>query len=354
MRHTILILAVWFAILPAVALAQRTSASKFFDRPPEWFAGEEARAIAGNILSHQSSAGGWPKNTDTVTARFAGDPARIESSFDNSATTDELRFLARVITATGDRPATDAFLRGLDYILSARLPVGGWPQRSPPPHDYGRYITFNDGCTVRLMFFCREVARDDALYGFVDPARRQAAREAWEAGIEMILRAQIRVDGTLTAWCAQHDPNDFTPRPGRSFEPASISGCETIGIVRALMSVESPKPEVVQAVDAAVAWLESVKIEGIRVEDRPQEGTPRGYERFVVNDPDAPPMWARFYEIGTNRPIFCDRDGIVRYDLADIGVERRTGYQWLKYWPKNLLESEYPRWKANLRAAGHH
>ena len=63
--------------------------------------------------------------------------------------------------------------------------------------------------------------------------------------------------------------------------------------------------QVVAAVDGAVAYLDSVKITGIKVEDRKQEGTPKGFERYVVKDPDAPPMWARFYEIGTNKPIFA-------------------------------------------------
>ena len=60
----------------------------------------------------------------------------------------------------------------------------------------------------------------------------------------------------------------------------------------------------------------------------------------------APPIWARFYEIGTNRPIFSDRDSVIKYSLGEVGLERRTGYQWLKYWPKNLIEKEYPAWKA--------
>ena len=95
-----------------------------------------------------------------------------------------------------------------------------------------------------------------------------------------------------------------------------------------------------------------MKIPGIKVEDRPQKDTPRGFERFVVEDPSAPPMWARFYEIGSNRPIFADRDGVAKYGLAEIGYERRNGYSWLGTWPAPLLEKEYPAWKAKLAAGG--
>ena len=68
----------------------------------------------------------------------------------------------------------------------------------------------------------------------------------------------------------------------------------------------------------------------------------------MVKDPSAPPMWARFYELGTNKPMFSDRDGVVKYDLSEIGIERRTGYKWLGYWPKNFLEKEYPEWKKKV------
>lgn len=337
---------------PALA-APRTSVGQHFEKPPEWFRTPEAAAIADNVLTHQAPEGGWPSNVDTAAKPYDGtEPKTLRSTFDNSATTDELRFLARIASATGEARYAEAFFRGFDYILQAQYPVGGWPQQYPPRGDYSRYITYNDGVTARLMFFVREVARDEqGHYAFVDPARKSAAADAWERGIQCILKTQIRVDGVLTAWCAQHDDVTLEPRPARSFELASISGCETIGIMNALMSVENPSPEIIAAVDAAAAWLEKVKLPGIRVEDRPQEGAPRGYDRFVVEDPSAEPMWARFYEIGTNKPIFADRDGVKKYSLAEIGIERRTGYQWLKYWPKNTLEKTYPAWKARVSAA---
>jgi PelA/Pel-15E family pectate lyase len=67
-----------------------------------------------------------------------------------------------------------------------------------------------------------------------------------------------------------------------------------------------------------------------------------------VKDPAAAPLWARFYEIGTNRPLFSDRDGVKKYSLAEIGHERRNGYAWLGTWPRRLLEREFPAWKQKL------
>jgi PelA/Pel-15E family pectate lyase len=153
------------------------------------------------------------------------------------------------------------------------------------------------------------------------------------------------VKGKLTAWCAQHDEIDGRPRPARSYELVSLSGSESVGIIRLLMSLDQPDAATVAAVEGAVAWLESVKITGhkwVEVEDKSMPG---GKDRHWVEDAGAPPQWARFYEIETNRPMFCDRDGVVKYSVSEIGHERRNGYAWLGNWPQKLVESEYPQWR---------
>ena len=101
------------------------------------------------------------------------------------------------------------------------------------------------------------------------------------------------------------------------------------------------------AIEAAVAWLKSVQIKGLRLEQRQDPSLPEGRDVVAVQDPAASPLWARFYEIGTNRPIFSGRDGVIRYSLAEIEHERRIGYAWLGTWPARLLDSEYPSWKKN-------
>ncbi len=312
-----------------------------------WFAGAEGRRVVGNVLSHQSDHGGWPKNTDTTKRRFTGNRKDLQPTFDNGATTDELRLLARAFRATGEARCREAVVKGIDCILKAQYPTGGWPQRFPPGSGYPRHITFNDNAMVRLMELLREVHRDKT-YAFLDAGRRTTAREAFDRGVRCILKCQIRVDGRLTAWCAQHDEKDLRPRPARSYELVSISGSESVGIVRLLMSLERPDPEVVRAVEGAVAWFESARLAGIRVERRTDAKAPGGTDRVVVKDPAAPPLWARFYDIETNRPFFCDRDGIPKRTLAEIGHERRNGYAWYGTWPQRLLEQEVPAWKRRI------
>ena len=66
-------------------------------------------------------------------------------------------------------------------------------------------------------------------------------------------------------------------------------------------------------------------------------------DKKMVPDPDAPPLWARFMELDNNRPFFCDRDGIKKYALSEIGSERRNGYAWYTNEPKEVFK-KYERW----------
>lgn len=324
-----------------------TSASKKLNESPEWYRSDEARQMASNILAWQTPEGGWPKNTETALAKPGNEDTDRHATFDNSAGYFEIQFLARVYNATHDSEIRSAINRAVDYLLQAQYPNGGWPQSYPPPSGYGRYITFNDGTMARIMFLLRDVFSSET-FSFLDEDRKQRARQAWDRGIECILNCQVIVNGKRTVWAAQHDEKTLAPAPARVFEPVALAGQESLAVMNLLMHVENPSPEVIAAVDAAAEWFEKTKIMGIRIEDRPMPGTPKGFERYVVLDPQAGPLWARFYEIGTNRPIFVGRDGVIRYDLMEIETERRTGYRWYGAWAKNRLEKEYPAWKARV------
>ncbi len=115
---------------------------------------------------------------------------------------------------------------------------------------------------------------------------------------------------------------------------------ESAGILLLLMSLEDPSPDVVQAVRAGECWFEASKLTGIR--QQMVNGN-----KVIVPDPNAPPLWARFYEIETNRPFFCGRDGVKQYDLAEIEAERRNGYGWYGPWGSRVA-ARYDQWKAQI------
>ncbi len=233
-------------------------------QPPEWYATVEARVAAESVVACQAPEGGWPKNTDLL-APPASPSVSARPTIDNGATTRPMQFLALVIDRTGSAAFRQAFERGLEYLLAAQYPNGGWPQYFPLRRGYYSRITYNDDAMVNVLTLLRNVSAGTAPFGFVDQVRRGRASAAVAKGIDVILRTQLRQDGQLTAWCAQHDEQTLQPAWARSYEPPSLSGAESVGIVRFLMSVEHPTPEIVGAIEGAVQWLRASAMSGVRV-----------------------------------------------------------------------------------------
>ena len=308
--------------------------------------------IADNVLLYQLNSGAWAKNIDLAKALTASDKAALaaqqkqakDSTIDNGATYTQMTFLARVYQATGETRFKNSFLKGLDFLLGAQYENGGWAQ-FPLGSGYHRHITFNDDAMVGVLSLLRDVVRTSQPYAFTDTPRRERAAVAVARGIACLLKCQVIVDGRRTAWCAQHDERTLAPAPARSYELVSLSGSESVGLVRFLMGEGNPSQEIIEAIQSAVAWFERVKITGIRQVTQADPSQPNGRDKVILADPDAPPLWARFYEMGSNRPFFCGRDGVKKYRLAEIEHERRTGYAWYTEAPAALLARDYPAWQ---------
>lgn len=331
--------------------------SRALDQPPAWYASAEAVRIADNVLLYQHENGGWEKNIDM--ARMLADSERATvgttdreggTTIDNSATYTQVRYLARVYEATRQRRFRDAMLHGVDFLLAAQYANGGWPQFYPIRQGYYEHVTFNDGAMIGTMRVLRDVAQGQAPFASVDADRRSRADAAITKGLDLILKTQVVVNGKLTAWCAQYDHTTLRCAKARAYELPSLSGGESAYVVRYLMEIEKPSPGVVRAVESAVRWFDAVKLTGIAVVVKRDSTLPRGFDRVVVADPSAAPLWARFYEIGTNKPMFVGRDGIVRDSLGQIEHERRVGYNYLGAWARELVETEYPAWRQRVQA----
>ena len=227
-------------ILAAAGSGLAKGVPDYRNKPDKWFAGDEAKSVAANILSWQSDLGGWPKNQDTTAAPYAGAHREVDlkPTFDNGATTDELRFLARMYNATHDakyqgsirarrrlHPQGPIPHRRLAAVLPARQAV-------PPLHHLQRR---RDGAADAAS--CGRLYTSDRLR-FVDADRKNSAQAAFDRGIECILKCQIKVDGKPTAWCAQHDEKDYSPRIGRSFE---LAVAERGGVGRDRAAADEPR-----------------------------------------------------------------------------------------------------------------
>jgi PelA/Pel-15E family pectate lyase len=337
---------------PPAAKAIPLTGASLHRKPDAWFTGDEAKAVLARISTYQTPAGGWCKGYDATAAR---DPAGDKASYgdwggmptiDNGATVAEIRLFARAFALTEELEYRETCLRGVDFLLQRQYPNGGWPQRSPLDghRGYGARITFNDNAMVNVLELLRAIAAGQAPFSFVDAAHRAQASQAFDRGVQCIVNCQIKVNGRLTAWCAQHDEVSLAPAGARAYELPSISGGESAQLAKLLMSLDAPNARVRQSIAAAAAWFESVKITGQRIAVVDAPGTPQGKDKVMVQDPAAPPLWARFYDLDTNRPIFCSRDGIKRFALTEISYERRNGYAWHGTWGNEVLKG-YSRWK---------
>jgi len=340
------------------------------DRDAAWYSKKDATRIADNVLSFQTPSGGWSKNIDMSktprqpgqnfmvgpdqTAAYVtpGDFGTLSDAhwgyvgtIDNDATITQLQFLAKVVTALWVSPSAGkyrtAFLHGIDYLLSAQYPNGGWPQIWPLAGGYHDGITYNDNAMVQVMELLQATAAGKDEYSFVPATLRQQAADAVAHGIQCILTTQITAAGTRTAWGQQYDPLTLAPTSARNYEMPSISSGESAGILLFLMKLPQPTTAEITAINSGIAWLQKVAIH-----DAAWRPTPSG--RDLVPTPGAGLIWARYYEIGTNRPLFGDRDKTIHDKVTEISLERRNGYAWYGTAPQKALDL-YQTWHSSHR-----
>ena len=262
-------------------------------------------------------------------------------TFDNNATINELRFLAKVAAAADETTGARwraAVRRGIEYALAAQYPNGGWPQNFPLDGGYHDAITFNDGAIENIIEFVRDVAAGKNEFAWVPAELRQRAATAEARGVDCILACQLVVDGRRTVWCQQHDMLTLAPASARNYEMPSQSGAESAGLAVFLMELPKPDARVVTAVHAAAQWFQKTALRDVVF--RP---APDGSGRKLLPSPGAGPIWARYYELKTDRPIFGDRDKSIHDDISEISQERRNGYSWFNNGPQRALD-HYAKW----------
>ena len=333
------------------------------DRDRIWYQTAEARHVADNVVSFQTPAGGWGKNLDmSKDPRRSGerygpdnlskflDPTDFDQpkepewnyigTIDNDATITQIRFLAKVAAAAGEKdgaPYRAAFLRGIHYLLEAQYPNGGWPQVWPLEGGYHDAITYNDSAMTQVMDILHHIAVGADEYAFVPKELRRQAAAAFERGMRCVLATQIFSDGALTVWAQQVDPLTLKPVSARNYEMPSESSGESADLMIMMMD-DLPKPTAQQqrAIRAAAAWFKKTAIYG-QMYGRTADG------RGLTPTPGAGPIWARYYQIDTELPIFGDRDKTIHDNLNDLSRERRNGYSWFGAAPQRALD-RFEKW----------
>ncbi|WDH99339.1 pectate lyase [Paenibacillus urinalis] len=278
-------------------------------------------ASISDILKYQQADGGWKKDYSSTSGEWS------KSTIDNKATYTEIRRLAAEYQKTNNTLYSAAAIRGINFLLNMQYANGGWPQIYNSS-GYHKHITFNDNAMINVMILLDDVANKKGDFSFVDSTLASRASTAVSKGINLILQIQVSVNGKLTVWGQQHDSSTLKPAGARSYEVPSLSAQESVNIVK-FLKTRASTTAIANSITAAEDWFKAVKITGIKVVKTTDDVV-------VVSDPSAPAIWARFYEINTNKPIFVGRDGVVKYKLSDIEQERRVNYSWYGNWANSL------------------
>lgn len=324
------------------------------DTPSEWFGGADNQRLAETVISYQTPSGGWSKAVDyskgprqpgTHWTAQTGDAWHYCGTFDNRTTTEQIKFLAGVFTATGREDVRAALQKGLDYVFTAQYPNGGWPQNYPVERGYHEAITLNDDAMTHVLELLLAVSKGEKLFTFADEPLKQRARAAFDKGVGCLAAMQVKTGGKPTVWCAQHHPLTLEPVKARLKEPPSLSGGESANLVKFLMRSGPVTPEVVTMIESAMAWFDSHRITGLR-----KTKNAAGRTDYVTDPASTEVHWARFYDLQTGKPIFAGADdGIIYGNFSEMAAKNKVAYDFFSSRPRELFEKELPRWKKRLQ-----
>lgn len=320
---------------------------------PEWYASAEASTLATTVLSYQTPTGAWSKSTDysagprppgTQWTNNSGNPWHYCGTLDNRATTEEIKFLAQVFLATQNPKAKTGALRGLEWLLTAQYPNGGWPQVYPVEPGYHEAITLNDGAMQHALEILLAVSTGDAPFSFVERSLRQRAATAFSRGIDCLIAGQVKLTGTPSVWCAQHDPLSLEPVAARLKEPPSLSGSESAEMIKFLMRKGPTTPDVITLIEQGIAWIKANRLTGLR-KIKPTEG-----KTDYITDPTSTEVyWARFYDVVTGRPLFAGaQDGIIYPTFQEMAKNNKVAYDYFTSKPNDIITKEVERWRKRL------
>lgn len=323
------------------------------DTPASYFATDAAKKLAVAMMSYQTPSGGWSKAVDYAqgprkpgmhwTAQ-QGDAWHYCGTIDNRTTTEQVKLLAGVYAATNDDKVKAALMRGMEYLFEAQYPNGGWPQNYPVESGYHEAITLNDNAMVHVLEIMLMMAEKKDLFAFVDDTLQRRARESFERGIACLVAAQVKVDGKLTVWCAQHDPLSLEPVHARKKEPPSLSGAESAEVIRFLMRKAPITPATTAMIETALQWFDAFRLTGLR-----KGKNAEGKTDYLPDPTSKEVYWARFYDVKTGKPMFAGaQDGIVYATFSEMAAKNKVAYDFFTTKPAELLTKEADRWKKRV------
>ncbi|WP_228414860.1 pectate lyase [Chryseobacterium sp. G0201] len=315
------------------------------------FSAQIKDTLAEKMLVYQLPNGGWGKQLDDKSVVDYYLPidknllSKIKATgndhatIDNNATSREINGLIKAYQTTKNQEYLKSAEKGIKYLLSMQYENGGFPQYYPNSGLYRKQVTYNDNAMINALTVLYNVAEGKNDFDVVDSSLKEKAKSAVEKGIQCILKTQVLQKGIPSIWADQYNEITLQPDKARAFEPISLATGESVNIVKFLM-MQTATPEIQNSIKSAIKWFKDNKIEGYSYNVAKQNGKA---VRTLAEDKNSV-IWARFYDINNNKPLFGDRDGSVKYNYNDVSEERRNGYSWFGDAPDKLINKEFPKW----------
>lgn len=315
------------------------------------FSAQVKDTLAEKMMVYQLPNGGWGKhmsNSKEVDYKKKIDPKLLKiikdgdnnlATIDNNATSKEINGLINAYSTTKNPSYLKAAEKGIEYLLSMQYENGGFPQYFPNSAIYRKQVTYNDNAMINVLTILYNISEGKQAFDAVSSQLKEKSKVALQKGIACVLKTQVLQNGKLSIWADQYNEVTLVPEKARAFEPMSLATGESVNIVKFLM-LQPVTPEIEKSIKSAVQWFKESKIDGYTY------NVSRESEKAIrkLSKKEGSAVWARFYDIPTNKPVFGDRDGSVKFNYEEVSEERRMGYSWYNEAGTKLIENEFPKW----------
>lgn len=272
-------------------------------------------SVADLIVALQNEDGGFqvlPDNYEMSQKETGLGSMKDVSSVYNGATTSELKYLAKYITANKpeDSKYQDAFVKGIKYLLTTQHDNGGWSMNSGSGSGFNANIEVGNKAMTEVLTLLSDIAiLNNQDYVFARKAMNvDEIKSAVEKGNDFIVKSQISNNNKKSGWATQYDKSGNVTM-GHTYERESVSSYTTKDVIDYLMTIHNPSQDIKDAVESAYSWLKDVKIADKEQKVVKDTSMNNGFDVYLV---DGSGTWASnyVYDKATDsyRPLYSDVD----------------------------------------------
>lgn len=272
-------------------------------------------SVADLIVALQNEDGGFqvlPDNYEMSQKETGLGSMKDVSSVYNGATTSELKYLAKYITANKpeDSKYQDAFVKGIKYLLTTQRDNGGWSMNPGSGSGFNANIEVGNKAMTEVLTLLSDIAiLNNQDYVFARKAMNvDEIKSAVEKGNDFIVKSQISNNNKKSGWATQYDKSGNVTM-GHTYERESVSSYTTKDVVDYLMTIHNPSQDIKDAVESAYSWLKDVKIADKEQKVVKDTSMNNGFDVYLV---DGSGTWASnyVYDKATDsyRPLYSDVD----------------------------------------------